>query len=110
MIKDSNTREEADCDASVEHTGLGGSSDQFPSYNEQSSDDYLVHQQSASEVEDVSASVGEISIPLGSTDQLADVLSKKIDMTVSLLIEEKLFVVVDRIVTEKIKGILANIR
>jgi hypothetical protein len=110
LVKDSNTREEAVCDAPVENTVSNETYDNLPTYNEQSSDDYLVNQESESEVEDVSAPVDEISIPQGSTDQLADVLSRKIDKTVSRLIEEGLSVVVERIVTEKIKGILANIR
>jgi hypothetical protein len=96
LAEDSNTLEESVCDASA--------------HDEQSSEDYLVDQESESEVEDVSAPVGEASIPQGSTDQLANVLSKKVEMTVSRLIEKELSVLVERMVTDKIKGILANIR
>ena len=110
LAEDSNTRQEAVCDAPVENTVAERTSDKLPAHNEQSSGDYLVNQESESEVQDVSAPVGEASIPQGYTDQLADVFSKKIEMTVARLIEEELSVIAERIVTEKIQGILANIR
>ena len=96
LAEDSNTLEE-------------GLSDALPAHNEQSSEDYLVDQESESEVGDVSAPVGETSFTQGSADQLADLLSKKIEITVSRLIEEQLSVVVERIVTEKLERILVNI-
>jgi hypothetical protein len=110
LAEDSNTREEAVCDAPAENKVAEERSDKFPAYNEKSSKDSLGSRDLDIEVEDVSAPIGEISIPQGSNDQLADVLSKKIEMTVSRLIEEQLSVLTERIVTEKIKGILANIR
>jgi len=96
LAEDSNSLKEGVCDA--------------PAHNEKSSEDSLSSRDSDSEVEDVSAPVCETLIPQGSTDLLADVLSKKIEMTVSRLIEKELSVLVERMVTEKIKGILANIR
>jgi hypothetical protein len=96
LAEDSNSIEKGVCDASA--------------HNEKSSEDYLVDQESESEVEAVSAPVGETSIPKGSTDQLVDVLSKKIEMTVSRIVEEQLSVLVERMVTDKIKGIFTTIR
>ena len=97
LAEDSNTREEDVSDALSTH-------------NEKSSEDNLVIQESESEVKHVSSPVGEASIPQGSTDHLADVFSKKIEMTVSRIVEEELSVLVERIVTEKIKGLFATIR
>jgi hypothetical protein len=110
LAEDSNTPEDSVCDAHAENTVSEEKSDKLPAYNEQSSDGYLVDQESESEVEDVSAPVGETSILQSSTDQLADVLNKKIEMTVSRIVEEQLSVLVERIVTDKIKGIFATIR
>jgi hypothetical protein len=110
LAEDLNTREEGVCDASAENTVSEEKSDKLPAYNEQSSDDFLVDQESESEVEDVSAPVGETSILQSSTDQLADVLNKKIEMTVSRIVEEQLSVIVERSIAEKLEKILANIR
>lgn len=110
LAEDSNTLEEAFCDAPVDNTVAERTSSKFPAHNQQSSEDYLVDQRSESKVEDVSAPVVETSIPQGSADQLADVLSQKIEMTVSRLIEKELSVLVERIVTEKLERILVNIR
>jgi hypothetical protein len=110
LAEDLNTRAEAFCDGPVKNTVAEETSDKFPADNEESSKDSLDSRDSDNEVEDVSAPVGETSILQGSADQLADVLSKKIEMTVSRLIEKELSVLVERIVTNKIKGILANIR
>ena len=110
LAEDLNRSEESVCDAPVENTISEETSDKLPAYNEKSSDDFLVDQESESEVEDVSAPVGGGSIPQGSIDQLADVLSRKIEMTVSRLVEEQLSILVERIVTDKIKGIFATIR
>jgi hypothetical protein len=96
LAEDSNTLEKGVCDA-------------LPAHSEKSSEDYLVDQESESEVEAVSAPVCETSIPQGSTDQLADLLSKKIEITISRLIEEQLSVAVERMVTEKLERILVNI-
>jgi len=110
LAEDLNTREEGVCDAPAENTVSEEKSDKLPAYNEQSSDDFLVDQELESEVEDVSAPVGEISILQSSTDQLADVLNKKIEMTVSRIVEEQLSVIVERSIAEKLEKILANIR
>jgi len=61
------------------------------------------------EVEDVSAPVGEISTPQGSNDQLADVLSKKIEATIARLIEERLSIIVERSIAEKLDTIFSSI-
>jgi len=110
LAEDSNTRKEGVCDAPVENTVSEGTSDKLPAYNEQSSKDSLGSRDSESEVEDVSAPVGEVSIPQDSTDQLADVLSKKIEMTLSRLVEEQLSIILERFIAEKLERILANIR
>jgi len=110
LAEDSNTPEDSVCDAPVENAVSDETSDKLPAHNEKSSEESLSSRDSDSEVEDVSATVYETLIPQGSTDQLADVLSKKIEMTVSRIVEEQLSVLVERIVTDKIKGILATIR
>ena len=80
LAEDSNTREESVCDAPAEN-----------------------------KVEDVSAPVGEASTPQGSNDQLADVLGKKIEVTVARLVEERLSVLVEGAILEKLDTIFASI-
>ena len=109
LAEDSNTREESVCDAPAGNTVSNETYDELPAYNEQSSEDFLGVQESVSKVEDVSASVGEASTPQGSSDQLTDMLSKKIEATIGRLVEERLSVIVERSIAEKLEGILANI-
>jgi len=109
LAEDSNTREESVCDAPAENTVSNETYDKLPAYNEQSSEDFLGVQESVSKVEDVSASVGEASTPQGSSDQLTDMLSKKIEATIARLVEERLSIIVERCIAEKLEGILANI-
>lgn len=109
LAEDSNTREESVCDAPAENTVSNETYDELPAYNEQSSEDFLGVQESVSKVEDVSASVGEASTPQGSSDQLTDMLSKKIEATIARLVEERLSIIVERSIAEKLEGILANI-
>jgi len=96
LAEDSNTREESVCDAPAENTVSNETYDELPAYNEQSSEDFLGVQESVSKVEDVSASVGEASTPQGSSDQLTDMLSKKIEATIARLVEERLSIIVER--------------
>ena len=110
LAEDSNTREESFCDAPAENTVSNETYDKLPAYNEQSSEDFLGVQESVSKVEDVSASVGEASTPQGSSDQLTDMLSKKIEATIARLVEERLSIIVERCIAEKFERILANIR
>jgi hypothetical protein len=110
LAEDLNTREEGVCDASAENTVSEEKSDKLPAYNEQSSDDFLVDQELESEVEDVSAPVGEASTAQVSIDQLTDMLRMKIDATIARLIEERLSVIVERSIAETLERILANIR
>ena len=109
LAEDSNTREESVCDAPAENTVSNETYDELPAYNEQSSEDFLGVQESVSKVEDVSASVGEASTPQGSSDQLTDMLSKKIEATIARLVEERLSIIVERSIAEKFERILANI-
>jgi type III secretory pathway component EscV len=108
--EDSNTREEIVCNAPVENTVSNETYDKLPAYNEQSSEDFLGVQESESKVEDVSAPVGEASTPQGSSDHLTDMLSKKIEATIARLVEERLSIIVERCIAEKLERILANIR
>ena len=110
LAEDSNTREESVCDAPAENTVSNETYDELPAYNEQSSEDFLGVQESVSKVEDVSASVGEASTPQGSSDQLTDMLSKKIEATIARLVEERLSIIVERSIAEKLERVLANIR
>ena len=109
LAEDSNTREEGVCNAPVENTVSNETYDNLPAYNEQSSEDFLAVQESESKVEDVSAPVGEASTPQGSNDQLADVLGKKIEVTVARLVEERLSVLVEGAILEKLDTIFASI-
>ena len=109
LAEDSNTREESVCDAPAENTVSNETYDKLPAYNEQSSEDFLGVQESVSKVEDVSASVGEASTPQGSSDHLTDMLSKKIEATIARLVEERLSIIVERCIAEKLERILANI-
>ena len=110
LAEDSNTREESFCDAPAENTVSNETYDKLPAYNEQSSEDFLGVQESVSKVEDVSAPVGEASTPQSSSDQLTDMLSKKIEATIARLVEERLSIIVERCIAEKLERILANIR
>ncbi len=110
LAEDSNTCEESVCDAPVENTVSDETYGKFPAYNEKPSEDFLVDQESESEVEDVSAPVGEASTPQSSSDQLTDMLSKKIEATIARLVEERLSIIVERSIAEKLERILANIR
>jgi hypothetical protein len=105
----SNTREESVCDAPAEDTVSNEICDNLPAYNEKSSEDLLGVQESESEVECVSASVGEISTPQGSNDQLADVLGNKIEATLSRLFEERLSVLVEGAIMEKLDTIFSSV-
>jgi len=109
LAEDSNTREESFCDAPAENTVSNEIYDKLPAYNEKSSEDFLGVQESESKVEDVSASVGEASTPQGSSDHLTDMLSKKIEATIARLFEERLSIIVERCIAEKLERILANI-
>ena len=109
LAEDSNTSEESLCDAPAENTVSNETYDKLPAYNEQSSEDFLAVQKSESKVEDVSAPVGEASTPQGSNDQLADVLGKKIEVTVARLVEERLSVLVEGAILEKLDTIFASI-
>ena len=109
LAEDSNTREESVCDAPAENTVSNETYDKLPAYNEQSSEDFLGVQESVSKVEDVSASVGEASTPQGSSDQLTDMLSKKIEATIARLVEERLSIIVERSIAEKFDTIFSSI-
>ena len=109
LAEDSNTREESFCDAPAENTVSNETYDELPAYNEQSSEDFLGVQESVSKVEDVSAPVGEASTPQGSSDQLTDMLSKKIEATIARLVEERLSVLVEGAILEKLDTIFASI-
>ena len=61
------------------------------------------------EVEDVSAAVGEISTPQGSSDQLTDMLGKKIEATIACLVEERLSIIVEGAILEKLDTIFSSI-
>ena len=107
--EDSNTPEEGVCNAPVENTVSDETYGKFPAYNEQSPADFLDDQESESEVEDVSAPIGEASTPHSSSDHLTDMLSKKIEATIARLVEERLSIIVERSIAEKFERILANI-
>jgi hypothetical protein len=109
LAEDSETREEGACNVPVENTISNKTYDKLPSKNEKSSEDFLGVQESESKVEDVSAPVGEASTPQGSNDQLADVLGKKIEATVSRLVEERLSVLVEGAILGKLDTILSSI-
>jgi type III secretory pathway component EscV len=109
LAEDSNTREESVCDAPVENTVSNETYDKLPAYNEQSSEDFLGVQESESKVEDVTASVGEISTPQGSSDQLTGMLSKKIEATIARLVEERLSIIVEGAILEKLDTIFSSI-
>ena len=109
LAEDSNTREESVCNAPVENTVSDETYGKFPSNNEQSPADFLDVQESESKVKDVSAPIGEASTPQGSNDQLADVLGKKIEATVSRLVEERLSVLVEGAILEKLDTIFSSI-
>jgi len=80
LAEDSNTREESVCDAPAEN-----------------------------KVEDVSAPVGEAPTPQSSSDQLTDMLSKKIEATIARLVEERLSIIVERSIAEKFDTIFSSI-
>ena len=80
LAEDSNTREESVCDAPAEN-----------------------------KVEDVSAPVGEACTPQSSSDQLTDMLSKKIEATIARLVEERLSIIVERSIAEKLDTIFSSI-
>ena len=109
LAEDSNTREEGVCNAPVENTVPDETYGKLPSNNEKSSEDFLGVQESKSKVEDISASVGEASTPHGSSDQLTDMLSKKIEATIARLIEERLSIIVERSIAEKLDTIFSSI-
>jgi len=52
---------------------------------------------------------GEVSTPQGSNDRLTDVLGKKIEATVALLVEERLSVIVEGAIAEKLDTIFSSI-
>jgi hypothetical protein len=110
LAEELNRSEENVCDAPVENTVSDETSDKLLAFNEKSSKDSLVARDSESEVQDVSAPVGEASIPQVSIDQLTDMLRMKIDATIARLIEERLSVIVERSIAETLERILANIR
>ena len=93
----------------MENTVSNETYDKLPAYNEQSSEDFLGVQESESKVEDVSASVGEASTPQGSSDQLTDMLGKKIEATIARLVEERLSIIVERSIAEKLDTIFSSI-
>ena len=109
LAEDSNTREESVCDAPAENTVSNETYDKLSAYDEQSSEDFLGVQESESKVEDVSAPVGEASTPQSSSDQLTDMLGKKIEATVALLVEEQLSVIVEGAIAEKLDTIFSSI-
>jgi type III secretory pathway component EscV len=109
LAEDSNTREENVCDAPVENTVSDETYDKLPAYNEQSSEDFLGVQESESKGEDVSAPVGEVFTPQGSSDQLPDMLGKKIEATIARLVEERLSIIVEGAILEKLDTIFSSI-
>ena len=109
LAEDSNTREESVCDAPAENTVSNETYDKLSAYDEQSSEDFLGVQESESKVEDVSAPVGEASTPQSSSDQLTDMLSKKIEATIARLVEERLSIIVERSIAEKFDTIFSSI-
>jgi hypothetical protein len=52
---------------------------------------------------------GEVSTPQGSSDQLTDMLSKKIEATIALLVEKRLSVIVEGAILEKLDTIFSSI-
>jgi hypothetical protein len=94
--EDSNTREESDCDSPAENTVSNETYDRLPSNLE-------------SKVEDVSASVDELSTSQGANDQLADVLGKKIEAIIYRLFEERLSVLVEGAIMEKLDTIFSSV-
>jgi len=52
---------------------------------------------------------GEVSTPQGSNDRLTDVFGKKIEATVALLVEERLSVIVEGAIAEKLDTIFSSI-
>ena len=109
LAEDSNTREESVCDAPAENTVSNETYDKLSAYDEQSSEDFLGVQESESKVEDVSAPVGEASTPQSSSDQLTDMLGKKIEATIARLVEERLSIIVERSIAEKFDTIFSSI-
>ncbi len=109
LAEDSNTREEGVCNAPVENTVSDETYGKFPAYNEKSSEDFLGVQESESKVEDVSAPVGEASTPQSSSDQLTGMLSKKIEATIARLVEERLSIIVEGAILEKLDTIFSSI-
>jgi hypothetical protein len=69
----------------------------------------LIDTKSEIEVEAVDGHVGQASTPLGSDGQLASLLSKKIDATLTCLVEERLSAVVERIIVDKINRVFASV-
>jgi hypothetical protein len=110
LAEDSNKREESVCDTPAENTISNKTYDKLPSNNEKSSEDCLGVQKSESEVEEVSASVGEVSTPQGSNDPLPDGLGKKIEATIYRLVEERLSVLVEGVILGKLDRIFSSIR
>ena len=108
--EDSNTRAESGYDDPPQNTISKGTSDKLPDYNDQSSDHYLVDQESESELKDISAHVGEGSTPQVSIDQLTDVLIQKIEATITRLVEERLSVIVGHCIAETLESILENVK
>ena len=109
LAEDSNTREEGVCNAPVENKVSDETYGKFPANNEQSPADFLADQELESEVEDASAPVVEASTPHSSSDHLTDMLSKKIEATITRLVEKRLSIIVERSIADKLERILANI-
>ncbi len=77
--------------------------------NNRSSKHFSSDQESESEIEAVDGHLGQASTPLSSDGQLASLLSKKIEATVTCLVEERLSAVVERVILDKINRIFATV-
>ena len=97
LAEDSKTTEDSLCDAPVENAVSDETSDKLPAHSEKSSEESLGSRDS------------KTLISQGSTDQLADVLSKKIEATIARLVEERLSIIVERSIAEKLDRIFINI-
>jgi hypothetical protein len=106
----SKTCEEKTSDAVEDKTASGKMSVEKAATNARSSGDLSVDQELESEADKVAAQAVEATTPHGLDDQMATLIGKKIEATVTPLIEERLSAVVERIVAEKFNRICSSIR
>jgi len=97
-------------DAVEDKTASGKMSVEKAATNARSSGDLSVDQELESEADKVAAQAVEATTPHGLDDQMATLIGKKIEATVTPLIEERLSAVVERIVAEKFNRICSSIR